>query len=313
MRRRRTERPRGRKRRCAPARAALVRAGGGVLESVRMFDSHCHFDPSGDVAGQIARAKEAGLSGLLAVGGSPEADAGAETAAALAPGFALPAYGLDRELAGSIDGPAELARRTAGLEERLRAGGAAAVGEIALDYSHGEDAAARARQRALFAAQLDLAAKLGLPCSIHSRCAEEDTVELLRRHLSPDLAAAGRAGSLHCFVGSAAFAAELAALGLCFGISGIVTFRNADALRATVPLLPRDRILVETDSPYLAPVPLRGRPCEPAFVVRTVRCAAGLLGLPEEDAARLFDGNARRLLALPPRPVPGVSKPGGLC
>lgn len=196
------------------------------------------------------------------------------------------------------------------LEERLRGADgpdgrtpsrpkAAAVGEIALDYSHGEDAATRARQRALFAAQLRLAAKLGLPCSIHSRGAEEDTLALLREHLSPDLAAAGRAGSLHCFVGSAQFAAALAPLGLAFGISGIVTFRNADALRAVVPLLPRDRILVETDSPYLAPVPVRGRPCEPAFAVHTARCVAGLLGLPQDEAFRLFSDNARRLFAPP--------------
>ncbi|MBQ6103763.1 MAG: TatD family hydrolase, partial [Kiritimatiellae bacterium] len=152
---------------------------------------------------------------------------------------------------------------------------------------------------ALFAAQLRLAAKLGLPCSIHSRDAEADTLALLRENLSPELAAAGRAGSLHCFVGSAEFAAALAPLGLSFGISGIVTFRSADALRAVVPLLPRDRILVETDSPYLAPVPLRGKPCEPAFAVHTARRVADLLGLPEDEAFALFDANARRLFALP--------------
>lgn len=262
-----------------------------------MFDSHCHFDPSGDVSGAIARAREAGLDGLLAVGGSPEADDGAAAAAALAPGFALPAFGLDRDAADALEGPADLAAKMAALERRLVEGRAAAVGEIGLDYSRGEDAADRARQRALFAAQLRLAAKLGLPCSIHSRDAAEDTAALLRENLSPALAAAGRAGSLHCFVGPAAFADALAPLGLCFGLSGIVTFRNADALRAVVPRLPRDRILVETDSPYLAPVPLRGRPCEPAFAVHTARCVAGLLGLPEDEAFALFADNARRVFA----------------
>ncbi|MBQ3810907.1 MAG: TatD family hydrolase, partial [Kiritimatiellae bacterium] len=192
---------------------------------------------------------------------------------------------------------AELDAAMAALEKRLAAGGAAALGEIGLDYSHGEDAADRARQRALFAAQLRLAAKLALPCSIHSRDAEEDTLALLRENLSPELSAAGRAGSLHCFVGSPEFAAALAPLGLCFGLSGIVTFRSADALRAVVPLLPRDRILVETDSPYLAPVPLRGRPCEPAFVVHTARRVADLLNLPEPEAFALFTANARRVFA----------------
>ena len=262
-----------------------------------MFDSHCHFGPDGDIAGQIGRAREAGLAGLLAVGGDAKADEGARLAAALAPGFALPAYGLDRDAADSIGGPAELNAAMAALEERLAAGGAVALGEIGLDYSHGEGPADRARQRELFAAQLRLAAKLALPCSIHSRDAEADTVELLRENLSPELAAAGRAGSLHCFVGSLEFAAALAPLGLCFGLSGIVTFRSADALRAVVPLLPRDRILVETDSPYLAPVPLRGRPCEPAFVVHTARRVADLLGLPEPEAFALFAENARRLFA----------------
>ena len=262
-----------------------------------MFDSHCHFEAGRDIAGELARARAAGLTGLLAVGGNGEADGGARAAAALAPGFALPAFGLDRDEADSIPDPASLDSRLAALEEALVSGGAAAVGEIGLDYSHGEDEAARARQRALFAAQLRLAAKLGLPCSIHSREAEEDTVEVLRENLSPDLAAAGRAGALHCFVGSAEFAATLAPLGLFFGLSGIVTFRSADALRAVVPLLPRERILVETDSPYLAPAPLRGRPCEPAFAVHTARRVAELLELHEDEAFALFDANARRLFA----------------
>ena len=262
-----------------------------------LFDSHCHFAPGDDIAGALARAREAGLSGLLAVGGDATADAGARTAATLAPGFALPAFGIDRTEADSIPDPAALASRLAALEAALVSGGAAAVGEIGLDYSHGEDEAARARQRALFAAQLRLAGKLGLPCSIHSRDAEEDTLAILRGNLSEDLVAAGRAGSLHCFVGSAAFASSLAPLGLSFGLSGIVTFRSADALRAVVPLLPRDRILVETDSPYLAPVPLRGRPCEPAFAVHTARFVASLLELPEDEAFALFDANARRLFA----------------
>lgn len=262
-----------------------------------LFDSHCHFAPGDDVAAMLGRAREAGLSGLLAVGGTDEADAGARTAADLAPGFALPAFGLDRDAADAIPDPAALDARLAALEEALVSGGAAAVGEIGLDYSHGEDEAARARQRALFAAQLRLAAKLGLPCSIHSREAEEDTLEILRGNLSPDLGAARRAGSLHCFVGSAEFAATLAPLGLFFGLSGIVTFRSADALRAVVPLLPRDRILIETDSPYLAPVPMRGRPCEPAFSVHTARFVADLLELPEDQAFALFDANARRLFA----------------
>ena len=283
------------------------------------FDSHCHFEPGDDIPALLSRARAAGLSGLLAVGGSPEADAGARAAATAAPGFAFAAFGLEPGLAADIADPRDLDARIAALEAALLGADspdgrapprpiAAAIGEIGLDYSRGEDAAARARQRALFAAQLRLAARLGLPCSIHSRGAEEDTVAVLRENLSPDLVREARAGSLHCFVGPAEFAAALVPLGLSFGLSGIVTFRSADALRALVPALPRDRLLVETDSPYLAPVPLRGRPCEPAFVVHTARRVAALLGLPEPDAFALFAENARRIF-VPPSPSESTPPP----
>ena len=297
------------------------------------FDSHCHFEPGDDIPALLSRARAAGLSGLLAVGGSPEADAGARAAAAAAPGFAFAAFGLEPGMAADIADPRDLDARMAALEAALLGADspdgrtpprstpadspdgraqprpiAAAIGEIGLDYSRGEDAAARARQRALFAAQLRLAVRLGLPCSIHSRGAEEDTVDVLRENLSPDLVRDARAGSLHCFVGPAEFAAALVPLGLSFGLSGIVTFRSADALRALVPALPRDRLLVETDSPYLAPVPLRGRPCEPAFVVHTARRVAALLGLPEPDAFALFAENARRIF-VPPSPSESTPPP----
>ena len=293
-----------------------------------LFDSHCHFEPEDDLPALFARAREAGLGGLLAVGGSPEANACALAAASAAPGFAFAACGFEPDEAAALADPRDLDIRMSALEETLlgtapaRPDGWAlpaspddrvlpaspdgralprpipiALGEIGLDYSRGEDAAARARQRALFAAQLRLAARLGLPCTIHSREAEADTVAVLRENLSPDLVAAGRTGALHCFVGPAPFAAALAPLGLSFGLSGIVTFRNADALRAVVPTLPRDRILVETDAPYLAPVPVRGRRCEPAFAAHTARFLAKLLNIPEPDAFDLFGSNARRLYA----------------
>lgn len=259
------------------------------------FDSHCHFDPGDDAPAIVARAREAGLCGLLAVGCGEEANRCALAAAAAAPDFALAAVGFDPGDAGRVSPE----RAVAAIREAAPC--IAAVGEIGLDYSHGEDAAARAAQRELFAAQVSLAAELGLPCSIHSREAGADTVAVLRERVSPALAAEARAGSLHCFVGPAEFAEALVPLGLCFGLSGILTFRNAEALRAAVPALPGDRILVETDSPYLAPVPLRGRRCEPAFVVHTVRVLAGILGVAEEEAAALTSANARRVFRAPQR------------
>ena len=104
--------------------------------------------------------------------------------------------------------------------------------------------------------------------------------------------------ALSAVTGAAAFAAALVELGLCIGLSGILTFRNADPLRAVAADLPRDRILVETDCPYLTPVPMRGRPNEPAMLPHTVRCLASVLGLGEDAAAALTTENARRLLGL---------------
>lgn len=256
-----------------------------------LFDSHCHFDPDGDVAGMLARAREAGLSGLLAVGGDARANAGALLAARLAPGFAVPALGFDWSAVS---------------EAPPRPGvsaGAAAVGEIGLDYSRGQTAEERAAQRVLFATQVAAAAEAGLPCSVHSREAEEDTVAILRECTGTTLREEGRAGSLHCFVGPASLAERLTPLGWSFGLSGILTFRSADTLRAIVPTIPRDRLLLETDSPYLAPVPLRGRPCEPAFVAHTARVLAEVLGMDPDEAADLTTRNAMRLFGVGSAPA----------
>ena len=169
----------------------------------------------------------------------------------------------------------------------------AAIGEIGLDYSHpGADPVA---QRALFERQVALAAEWGLPVIVHSREAAADTLAILRAAGSRALAAEGRLGVLHCFVGDAAFAEEVLSLGMMVSLSGIVTFRNADALRAVAATIPGDRLLVETDSPYLAPVPLRGRVNEPAFIEHTVRCLAALRNTSWEELSSQTTSNALRL------------------
>lgn len=259
------------------------------------FDTHCHFEPGMDIPRLVARAREAGLDGILAMGGSPEDDDGAAQAVAAAPGFVHAAYGIFPDRATHL--PTAAARNEAirALRERATGHGAIAIGEIGLDFSHGETPEERTLQRDLFAAQLRLAAELALPCSIHSRAAEADTVAILRECASPDLVRATRTGSLHCFVGPASFAEALLPLGLRFGLTGILTFRSADELRGIVPTLPRDRLLVETDSPYLAPVPLRGKTCEPAFVIHTTARLGELLGLSPDEAAALTTANARAL------------------
>ena len=272
------------------------------------FDSHAHFPAASatEHRAQIARAREAGLCGILAVGGSPELDPGAIALARECPEFIHLALGLDRDVAETAaPDAATLAAsmtRLRGTVARLADEGVIvrAIGEIGLDFSRDPPAADKAAQIALFEAQLALAAALDLPCSIHSRDADAETLACLERHASPARRRAIRVGVVHCFTGGAAFAAALVELGLCIGLSGILTFRNADPLRAVAAGLPRARILVETDCPYLTPVPMRGRPNESAMLPHTVRCLAAILGLGEDAAAALTTENARRLFGLAP-------------
>lgn len=162
-----------------------------------------------------------------------------------------------------------------------------AVGEIGLDYYYKqspEDA-----QREAFRAQLDIAARLGLPVEIHTRDAEEDTVKILEEYR-------GRVnGIIHCFTGTQWLADRCLDLGFNISISGVVTFKNADALRDVVRSLPLDRIHVETDAPFLAPVPQRGKKNTPAFVVHTAKFVAELKGVTEEKLAEQTRLNALKL------------------
>lgn len=257
------------------------------------FDSHAHFAADG-VAGPLDRAREAGLAGVLAVGGSDELNAGAVAAARHARGFVRLALGWDRSHADRFEPDAAAARLVAE-SARCRDEGLAlaAVGETGLDYHYEPHAAAT--QRALFERQVALAAEWRLPVVVHSREADADTLAILRAVGSPALAAEGRLGVLHCFTGGRAFADALVELGMCVSFSGIVTFRNADALREVARHVPADRLLVETDCPYLTPVPLRGRPNEPAFVAHVGRCLAVARCVGEAELATATTAAARRL------------------
>jgi TatD DNase family protein len=145
------------------------------------------------------------------------------------------------------------------------------IGETGLDYFY--DKSDRDRQKASFAAHIAAARATGLPLIVHTRDAEADTLALLKAPGEGVLR-----GVIHCFTASQAFADAALALGFYISISGIVTFKNARDLQATAATLPADRLLVETDAPFLSPVPMRGRPCEPAFVAHTARFLAGLRG-----------------------------------
>jgi TatD DNase family protein len=157
------------------------------------------------------------------------------------------------------------------------------IGETGLDYYY--DHSDRDAQRASFRAHIAASRETGLPLIVHTRDAEEDTANIL----SDEMGKGAFPGVIHCFTASADFAAKALALGFYISISGIVTFKNAKDLQATAADLPGDRLLIETDSPFLAPVPHRGKPCEPAFVADTAVFLAKLRG---ETVAALGESTA---------------------
>ena len=164
-----------------------------------------------------------------------------------------------------------------------------AIGECGLDYFY--DKSDRKAQRERFEAHIDAARQSGLPLVVHTRDAEDDTAEMLEDAVGQG----GVTGVLHCFTGSAELARKGLDLGFFISLSGIVTFKNAQDLQATAKWLPADQMLVETDSPFLAPVPHRGRKCEPAFVADTAAFVADLRGEPVEQLAETTTANFFRL------------------
>lgn len=177
------------------------------------------------------------------------------------------------------------------LVERARHPKVVGIGESGLDFYY--DRSDRDRQRASFRAHIAAARETGLPIIVHTRDAEEDTHAILSEEMGK-----GRFGGvIHCFTASADFAAKALELGLYISISGIVTFKNARDLQETARNIPADRLLIETDSPFLAPVPHRGRPCEPAFVADTARFLARLRGESIEALAGSTSANFHTLFA----------------
>lgn len=236
---------------------------------VELFDTHAHFEGTAEeTRALVARAAAVGVTRILAVGGSAALNRGTA-------GFSHRAIGWDRDQVGA---PCP----------RLDYAGVTAVGEIGLDYHYGPETA-RA-QRELFARQLQEARERNLPVVIHTREADEDTLALLREIPSR--------GIIHCFTGSPTFCRRLLDLGFFISISGIVTFRAAENVRESARVVPDDRLLIETDSPFLAPVPERGKSNEPAFLVHTARFLADLRRTPFETFAALTTRNARTVLGV---------------
>jgi TatD DNase family protein len=212
--------------------------------------------------------------------------------AARHPGTVLCAAGIDPFAVH--DAGSRFAAELADLATLLRSGAFVALGEIGLEYFHRLDD--KPRQIACLEAQLALAAELGLPVVIHSRDAHADMLMVLARH-------PGCRGVIHSFTGTTADARAFLALGWHLGFNGMVTFKGNDALRAALAATPNDRLLIETDSPYLAPVPRRGQRCEPALVVHTLALIAEVRGQRIEDLAAWSTRNAETLFGLPARPA----------
>ena len=256
-------------------------------------DSHAHIDGEefdGDRDEVLERARAAGVRAILNVGtGDPRAG-NFERAVAVAEEYAgvYAAVGVHPHDAKLYDDEAE--RRLLSLVRGSRR--VVAWGEVGLDYHY--DHSPRDVQREVFARQLRVAREEGLPVVIHSRAADEETVEILRAESS-----GGRLrGVMHCFGGGLRMAEDVLALGFMISFAGNVTFKKADALREVALRVPSDRLLVETDCPYLTPVPFRGRRNEPARVVETAKFLAELRGTSAEELGRTTAENFARFFGL---------------
>ncbi|MBM4157137.1 MAG: TatD family deoxyribonuclease [Lentisphaerae bacterium] len=259
---------------------------------MNLFDSHAHFDhfaTAEERAAACDRAAAAGVSRILAIGGSAAGNAAALETAGLRPAQVRACVGWDRGEASRAPDP-EAVRAMLG-DARV-----AAVGETGLDYHYDRDTAPA--QRALFDAMLGLAGGAGLPVVVHTREADDDTVAALAAHADAWRGGAGRIGVIHCFTGSWPFARRLLDLGFHISFSGIVTFARAADLRDAASRVPADRLLVETDSPYLAPVPHRGRPNEPALLPFVAAAVAAARGVAPEDLAETARRNAETLFGV---------------
>jgi TatD DNase family protein len=256
-----------------------------------MIDSHCHLADevfAGDLDLVVARAKAAGLERVLVIleGGNPREAAQAQRLEAIWPDVRASVGVHPHQAHQFTDDPA---RAGAIVREQLDATPSArAVGEIGLDYHY--DLSPRHVQHEVFRAQVRLAREINRPVVIHTREADEDTIAILNEEGGGDVR-----GVLHCFTGTMPLAQAALDLGFYISAAGIVTFPKATALRHTLQHVPIDRLLTETDSPFLAPVPFRGKRNEPAHVARVVEELAALHGVAPREMAERTSANFHTL------------------
>lgn len=253
---------------------------------MKLIDTHAHLDLLEDPLAAFGRAKEAGVGQIITVGIDLESSRRAAD--------------FSRDLLGVFCTvglhPHEAAKASPDLWAELKllalTVSAVAVGECGLDFYR--DLSPRHLQREVFAAQIELAKDLGLPLVVHDRDAHNEVLNTLAK------SGAERVGGVvHCFSGDAALAEELVSLGFSLGITGVITYKKSDELRALVKKVPLTKLLIETDCPYLSPEPYRGKPNEPSYITHTHQALAKALGITPEEVASVTTDNARRLFSLP--------------
>ena len=253
-----------------------------------LIDSHCHLNYKGlieDQANVLERSRAAGVDLMLNIA-TRESEWDDVLGTAIREPDVWATVGIHPHEADEhphID--------TAKLVERAAHPRVVGIGETGLDYYY--DHSDRERQQKSFRSHIVAARDTGLPLIVHTRDAEEDTLSIMR----DEMGKGGFTGVIHCFTASGAFADAAMELGFYISISGIVTFKSAKDLQETAARLPLDRLLVETDSPFLAPVPHRGRPCEPAFVADTAKFLAHLRGESIDELAAATSANFRALFS----------------
>ncbi len=237
---------------------------------LRWFDHHCHLEPGEAGAASVTAAAAAGVTRLITVGTDPERSREAVRVARAHPGSVWATAGIhphEARLGGVHDVEALLAEDCV-----------VAVGECGLDYYY--DHSPRPDQHQVFAAQIDMANRLARPLIIHSRDAWDDTLAVLAEVGVPERVV------FHCFTGGPDEARRCLDIGALLSFSGVVTFKSAEGLRQAAQHCPLDRLLLETDAPYLAPVPFRGRPNQPALVVHTAAVVAELKSVSLAELSR---------------------------
>ncbi len=258
-----------------------------------LVDSHCHLDylaRDGDLDDVVARARAAGVDTMITICTKLSEFDGVRAIAERYDGIycSVGVHPHEADEEGQAD--SERLRALAGHPKVV------GIGETGLDYYY--EHASRDRQRGSFRAHIAAARETGLPLIVHSRDADDDTAAILREEHGQG----AYPGVIHCFTAGPELAQAALALGLYISMSGIVTFRKAEALRDIVRDIPLDRLLIETDAPYLAPVPMRGKRNEPAFVAHTAAAVAKIKDISTKELTRITGDNTRRLFSKIPAP-----------